>query len=251
VDFRPAAAGDLPAQFEVFELAQRELHERRGAEWRDRDFSEWERLQLHLLQHDGARCFVAEDAGRVVGFTAAWARKDVWFLSALFVHPEHQARGIGKRLLSLAWGEGYRRRIAITEALQRVSTATYARRGLIPTTPVLALEGKPRALEPERLEPASPDPDAPRFLDQAASSATSVEAWVPLELAAGAARLHSVARGGGSPGHDPLGTELGAATQVGAIAALLTAAVAVERILVSSLGNSRFLSGSPDHAVPR
>jgi GNAT superfamily N-acetyltransferase len=168
VDFRPAAAGDLPAQFEVFELAQRELHERRGAEWRDRDFSEWERLQLHLLQHDGARCFVAEDAGRVVGFTAAWARKDVWFLSALFVHPEHQARGIGKRLLSLAWGEGYRRRIAITEALQPVSTATYARRGLIPTTPVLALEGKPRALEPERLEPASPDPDALRFLDQAA-----------------------------------------------------------------------------------
>lgn len=156
MDFRPAAAGDLPAQFEVFELAQRELHERRGAEWRDRDFSEWERLQLHLLQHDGARCFVAEDAGRVVGFTAAWARKDVWFLSALFVHPEHQARGIGKRLLSLAWGEGYRRRIAITEALQPVSTATYARRGLIPTTPVLAFEANHALWSPSGSNPPRP-----------------------------------------------------------------------------------------------
>jgi GNAT superfamily N-acetyltransferase len=168
VDFRPAAAGDLPDQFEVFELAQRELHERRGAEWRAGDFSDWEPLHLHLLDHDGARCFVAEEAGRVLGFTAAWARDDVWFLSALFVRPEHQARGIGKRLLSLAWGDGYRRRITITEALQPVSTATYARRGLIPTTPVLAFEGKPRATEPERLEPAPTDPDALRFLDQAA-----------------------------------------------------------------------------------
>jgi GNAT superfamily N-acetyltransferase len=168
VDLRPAAAGDLPEQFEVFELAQRELHKRRGADWRARDFSEWERLQLHLLHHDGARSFVAEEAGRVVGFTAAWARDDVWFLSALFVHPEHQARGIGQRLLSLAWGNGYSRRSTITEALQPVSTASYARRGLIPTTPILALDGKPRATEPERLEPAPPDPDALRFLDQAA-----------------------------------------------------------------------------------
>jgi GNAT superfamily N-acetyltransferase len=168
VDFRPATAGDLRGEFEVFELAQRELYERRGAEWTGRDFSEWERLHVHLLHHDGARSFVAEDAGQVVGFTAAWVREDVWFLSALFVLPERQGQGIGKRLLSLAWGEGYRRRITITEALQPVSTASYARRGLIPTTPILGFEGEPRSTEPDQLEPAPPDPDALRFLDQAA-----------------------------------------------------------------------------------
>jgi low temperature requirement protein LtrA len=96
----------------------------------------------------------------------------------------------------------------------------------------------------------------------------ALEAWVALELAAGAALFivcdlgfrRSFAIAGdrtrwlaavAALATIPLGTELGAATQVGAIAALLTAAVAVEWILASSLGNSRFLSGSPDHAVPR
>ncbi|HET6832531.1 MAG TPA: GNAT family N-acetyltransferase [Acidimicrobiales bacterium] len=168
VDFRPATAGDLAEEFEVFEVAQRELCERRGAKWTGRDFSQWERLHLHLLRNDGARCFVAEEAGRVVAFTAAWVREDVWFLSALFVNPEQQGRGIGTRLLTLAWGEEYRRRVTITESLQPVSTASYARRGLIPTTPILRFQGRPRSTEPEKLEAAPRDPDALRLLDRAA-----------------------------------------------------------------------------------
>ena len=168
MNFRPATASDLADEFEVFGRAQRELYERRGAEWAGRDFSEWVRLQRHLLDHDGARSFVAEEAGRVVGFVAAWVRDEVWFLSALFVRPEWQGRGIGKRLLGLAWGEGQRRRITITEALQPVSTASYARRGLIPTTPILGFEGEPRNTEHEHLEPARLDPGALLILDQAA-----------------------------------------------------------------------------------
>ena len=168
MDFRPATPGDLAAEFEVFDLAQRELYARRGATWAGRDFAGWERLHRHLLQNDGDRSFVAEESGRVVGFTAAWVREDVWFLSALFVLPECQGRGIGSRLLNLAWGEGHRRRITITEALQPVSTATYARRGLIPTTPILNFEGEPLAMAPQRYEPAAPDPDSLRLLDRAA-----------------------------------------------------------------------------------
>ena len=168
MDFRPATARDLAPEFEVFELAQRELYERRGARWTGRDFSEWERVHRHLLGQDGAGSFVAEVDGRVVGFTVAWVREDVWFLSALFVHPERQGQGIGKRLLSLAWGEGHGRRITITDALQPISTASYARRGLIPTTPILNLQGQPRTTAPEQLDPAPLDPDALRFLDRAA-----------------------------------------------------------------------------------
>lgn len=168
VDFRPATAGDLAAEFEVFERAQRELYDRRGADWRGRDFAEWEPVHLHLLEHDGARSFVAEEAGRVVGFTAAWVRGDVWFLSALFVLPERQGCGIGKRLLELAWGDDYSRRITITSAIQPVSTATYARRGLIPTTPILNFEGIPRGHEATDLEPAPLDTRAMRDLDRRA-----------------------------------------------------------------------------------
>jgi GNAT superfamily N-acetyltransferase len=168
MDLRPATASDLANEFQVFELAQRALYERRGAKWPGRDFADWERLHRHLLDHDGARSFVAEEAGQLVGFTAAWVRDEVWFLSALFVLPERQGRGIGRRLLDLAWGEGYRRRITITEAIQPVSTASYARRGLIPTTPILGFEGKPRSTEPVHLDTATPDADALRLLDQAA-----------------------------------------------------------------------------------
>jgi GNAT superfamily N-acetyltransferase len=168
VDLRPATADDLASEFDVFERAQRELYDRRGAGWTGRDFADWERVHRHLLEHDGARSFVAEERGLVVGFTAAWVRDDVWFLAALFVLPELQGRGIGKRLLDLAWVGDHRRRVTITEAIQPVSTATYARRGLIPTTPILAFEGRPRARPPEDLEPAAPDPDALRFLDRRA-----------------------------------------------------------------------------------
>jgi GNAT superfamily N-acetyltransferase len=168
VDFRPATADDLAGEFDVFERAQRQLYERRGGDWSGRDFSEWGRVQLHLLRHDGARSFVAEEAGDVVGFAAAWVRDDVWFLSALFVAPERQGEGIGRRLLGLAWGDGFRRRITITEALQPVSTASYARRGLMPTTPILNFEGQPCSVAPDLLEAVPPEANALRFLDQAA-----------------------------------------------------------------------------------
>jgi GNAT superfamily N-acetyltransferase len=168
VKFRPTVAEDLPEAFEVFAVAQRELCERRGVRWTGREFSPWERIQLHVLHRDQSRCFVAEEAGRVVGFAAAWVSEDVWFLSALFVCPERQRQGIGKRLVDLVWGEEYARRITITEALQPVSTASYARRGLIPTTPVLRFEGQPLNRAPEQLEAAGPDPDALRVVDLAA-----------------------------------------------------------------------------------
>jgi GNAT superfamily N-acetyltransferase len=166
--FRPATAGDLAEEFQVFKLAQRELHDRRGAAWAGADFADWEPVHRHLLDRDGARSFVAEEEGRVVGFTAAWVRDDVWFLSALFVLPERQGRGIGKRLLEHAWGDGYRRRVTITDAIQPVSTATYARRGLMPTTPILRFAGVPHSQEPDNAEPAPPDADALRLLDQRA-----------------------------------------------------------------------------------
>ena len=49
----------------------------------------------------------------------------------------------------------------------------------------------------------------------------------------------------------PLGSQLAAATQVGAIAALVTAALAAEWILASAPGSSPFLSDSAGHAVRR
>ena len=62
-------------------------------------------LYRHLLRTGGV--FLAEDP-EPVGFSAAIVRDGVWFLSLLWVIPEHHGSGIGSALLdeALAWGRG-------------------------------------------------------------------------------------------------------------------------------------------------
>ena len=58
--------------------------------------------------------------------------------------------------------------MTITESIRPISTDMYARRGLIPTTPVLTLSGVPRCGLPDGLEAVPPDPEALAALDRAA-----------------------------------------------------------------------------------
>src|SRR4051794_34389369 len=105
---------------------------------------------------------VADDGAGVVGFGASFTRGEDWFLASLFVAPEAQARGLGSALLDAVWGEARRRRTC-TDAIQPVSNGLYARRGLVPATPLLTFFGKP-SLDRHR-EPAETDVAA---LDDAA-----------------------------------------------------------------------------------
>ena len=171
VRIRPATAADLEAEHAVFDAAMAELRGRRGAPWTPQAWEpegRWATVHRHLLEHGGGRTAVAEEGGEVVGFAAAWVRGDVWFLAALFVEPGHQARGVGRALLDAVWDGAHRRRATIAEAIQPVSTGLYASRGLIPATPVLELEGTPRAGAPDDLEPVAPDAAALAAIDAAA-----------------------------------------------------------------------------------
>jgi len=176
VDCRPATEADLAEEFAVFVAAQVELHERRGTPWHAPPFDpdgRWAQVHRHLLAHDGERAFVAEDDGRVVGFTAALVRDDCWFLSALFVDPAYQGKSLGRRLLELAWDGSHRRRVTITEAIQPVATGLYASRGLLPVTPVLGLVGTPAhdagwLDDAGWLESVAPTTEALRVIDLAA-----------------------------------------------------------------------------------
>jgi GNAT superfamily N-acetyltransferase len=172
VAFRPASEADLAGEYAVFIAAQEELHARRGAPWSAPPFDlsgRWAHVHRHLLAHDGERSFVAEDDGRIVGFTAAIVRDDCWFFSALFIDPAYQGQGVGRQLLDLAWDEPHQQRITITEAIQPVSTGIYSRRGLLPVAPVLALTGRPQAdATVELLVPTTPSPEAMRTIDLAA-----------------------------------------------------------------------------------
>ncbi len=167
MDLRPTAAEDLPDLHEVFGAAIGELYRRHNLEAPGPPVEIFVAQQGHVLRHDAERCWVAEAGGRIVGFVAAIAREDDWFLSSLFVAPEAQAGGVGRALLERAWGAFPRRR-TLTDAIQPVSNGLYAGRGLIPVTPALHLGGTPSIDAPEGLEPGEPDRAALRTLDLAA-----------------------------------------------------------------------------------
>jgi GNAT superfamily N-acetyltransferase len=159
---------DVAALDDVFRAAIGEVFQRHGFEPPNPSPEAFAAQHRHLLRHDPQRCFVAEDERRVVAFVAALDRGDAWFLSSLFVRPEHQGRGLGRALLERAWGDENRRRLTLTDSIQPISNGLYARYGLVPTTPLLALVGTPGLEERETFEPAAPTPDAVAALDAAA-----------------------------------------------------------------------------------
>ncbi len=165
---RPARHDDLPALFEIFGAAVGELYRRHAFEPPAPPSQVFIRLHAHMLDHDGDRFWVAQSGDRIVGFGAAIVRDDVWFLSALFVEPGHQAGGVGSELLRLAWeggGGGIRRRLTVVDSFQPVSTALYSRAGLLPVTPLLSLAGQPAVAKTTDLEPVAVDDLALAELD--------------------------------------------------------------------------------------
>jgi GNAT superfamily N-acetyltransferase len=65
-----------------------------------RDLPDGPTLDQPLHQHEAAtgRLVVAELAGRIVGFGGTMTRSGVLYLADLFVRPEHQSSGIGRRI---------------------------------------------------------------------------------------------------------------------------------------------------------
>jgi GNAT superfamily N-acetyltransferase len=161
VELRRTRAADLPALFDIFNAAIGDLYRPHGFDPPAPPFEVFANQQRHLLAYDGERCVVADrGSGELVAFAAAWVRGDAWFLASLFVHPDAQAAGVGRALLDAVWGDELARRLTITDAIQPVSNALYARCGLIPVTPVLSFGGVPRVEQPPDLEPVGGDADA-------------------------------------------------------------------------------------------
>ena len=168
IEYRPATENDLEIGSRVFNRALSELHRRSGLAWADAPAEAFTRPQRHVLAHDPDRCFVAEAEGQVVAYSSAIQRAAAWHYSALFVDPGFQGRGIGRHLFELSAVDWPARRMTVAEAIQPVSTALYADNGLIPSTPILILGGKPSAVAPDGIEPAVPTAADLATLDLAA-----------------------------------------------------------------------------------
>ncbi len=142
---------DLAACAEIFYSAIDELYARNARPPLPRNPESMMRLFGHLLETDPMRCHVAETASGVVAFGIAQRRGYTWFLSFLFVHPDHQSAGLGRQLTMrcLAADEGDRLgRAVCAESIQPVSLALYASLGMAPRVPLFLITGRPRTERP-------------------------------------------------------------------------------------------------------
>jgi GNAT superfamily N-acetyltransferase len=137
-------------------------------------------LLRHLLSTDPERFLVAvrpgaagigNSAEQIVGFGIAAQRERIWFLSQLYVLPQHQGQGIGRALLtqilpSLGPEGDAGESEAVpkpaskpepgvlamcTDSAQPVSNALYSRFGIVPRVPVFNLVGTPNPANLSRL----------------------------------------------------------------------------------------------------
>jgi GNAT superfamily N-acetyltransferase len=154
-DLRPARDGDVASMMEVFWASLDDLAERHGRPPSPRNPAVLEELMRHFVASDPDSSLVADERGRIVGFGMLHVRGDTGFLAFLFVLPDWQARGLGRRLLDACIdGAGRPARMGTcAEADQPISTGIYASMGMAPRMPIYLLRG---GLSPYRL-PSLPD----------------------------------------------------------------------------------------------
>lgn len=110
--FREGSAPDLPVTFELSERAMHDSAARRGVIGADRQLTgadirrDWVRqrqfVEYIAAQPDG-RYLICENGDGPVGYARVVSFDGMEELTELMVRPDQQGRGIGRRLLELAW----------------------------------------------------------------------------------------------------------------------------------------------------
>jgi GNAT superfamily N-acetyltransferase len=156
---RPATLQDVPACVAVFHASMEALLVSRKEAIPPRNSPPLQKLFEHLVANDPGDAWVAlpEGSEDIVGFAMANRRGDRWFLSFLFILEAWQAGGLGRALLARVLPRGGDWRLGVcAEAIQPVSTALYARHGMVPRQPIYLLAGELRqgalSFQRERLD---------------------------------------------------------------------------------------------------
>ena len=136
--YRPARAEDLQTANDLVVASMNDLTERYGlGPMASRGPPVFARFSL---EDDGDGLWIAEDAGRIVGFALSWVGGDLWFLAQLFVSPDQQGRGIGDELMRRTLRQADKakatRKALITFSFNLVSQGLYLRHGLLPRLPI-------------------------------------------------------------------------------------------------------------------
>jgi len=149
VTLRSLTPDDDRALFAIFRTSIDDLVRRHGQDgwpFDPADESEWRRWRP-LFEHirgSADAAWGAEAAGRLVGYARSIRRGDLRELTELFVLPDAQAGGVGRRLLERAFpaDTGHRSILATTDA---PALSRYLRLGFVPSAPVHLVEGAPAA----------------------------------------------------------------------------------------------------------
>jgi len=111
IEIRPGTREDLFGAFVVFQLALHGLYQGAGlASPEDKPDPEslspafeYFRMFTEYFAQTAEHFWVAEERGEIIGFSRSMLRDGIRQLSELFVHPDKQAQGVGKRLLEAAF----------------------------------------------------------------------------------------------------------------------------------------------------
>ncbi|HMK93263.1 MAG TPA: GNAT family N-acetyltransferase [Thermoleophilia bacterium] len=143
ITYRPAAPDEASDASAIILAALNDLAARQGRPILPGPADRAVPALRHLIDTDAPRFVVADDGDGPVGFGAAMLRDSLRFCGGLFVLPEWQGRGVGRRLFELAMGEPTGGVQALTSsAANPVSNALYGRRGIYPQLPLLYLTGR-------------------------------------------------------------------------------------------------------------
>lgn len=156
VTYRPASSDDIEPANALVVASLNDLAQRHGfgtpATVRRPLFTEFS------LQDDPGGLWIAEDAGRIVGFSFSWACDDLWFLAQLFIAPDRQGKGVGGALIGRSLDHAQKANAAtralVTFPFNTVAQGLYISHGLFPRFPLYAFSAAREAVA-ARL-PASP-----------------------------------------------------------------------------------------------
>ncbi|MBA2453813.1 MAG: GNAT family N-acetyltransferase, partial [Chloroflexia bacterium] len=159
VEIRPAEVQDLPAA----------LYAWRSAEGMEPDHAPREGDPVpSSLPHafDTGTMLVAAEDDRIVGFAATIDREPVTYLGQMFVLPEIQSGGVGRRLLEAVMPGEDRLRSTVASSDPR-AVGLYVRHGMRPFWPVFDLEASVehlRSLPPTDVEAETAEAGDPELI---------------------------------------------------------------------------------------
>ena len=113
-------------------------------------------LITHILKTDSDTFYCAWNGEKIVGFAGAIVRGKQWYLAWLFVHPQYQDKGIGRKLLDRVWRDDRSMTHSLcTFAFNTQAVGLYSRFGMVPLCNLPWMKADPvkiKTLEPTGLK---------------------------------------------------------------------------------------------------